>query len=76
MGHNSITMFSTRLSRIHASRRTSIPAKAATEDHTGRIAVGYTADLVVVDRPLETADDAFAATVDITMVGGAVVHTS
>ncbi len=44
------------------------------DDHTGRIEVGYDADLVVVDRPLETADDAFAASVDMTMVQGKVVY--
>lgn len=44
------------------------------EDHTGQIEVGYDADLVVVDRPLETADDAFAASVDLTMVQGQVVY--
>ncbi len=44
------------------------------ENHTGRIEVGYDADLVVVDRPLETAEDAFAATVDLTMVQGKVVY--
>ena len=44
------------------------------EDHTGRIKVGFDADLAVVDRPLETADDAFAARVDLTMVQGKVVY--
>ncbi len=44
------------------------------EDHTGRIEVGYDADLVVVDRPLETAEDAFAASVDLTMVQGQIVY--
>ena len=44
------------------------------EDHTGRIEVGYDADLVVVDRPLVTAEDAFAASVDLTMVRGQVVY--
>ncbi|MEN8235891.1 MAG: amidohydrolase family protein, partial [Actinomycetota bacterium] len=44
------------------------------EDRTGRIEVGYDADLVVIDRPLVTADDAFAASVDVTMVQGAVVY--
>jgi predicted amidohydrolase YtcJ len=44
------------------------------EAHTGRIEVGYDADLAVVDRPLETAQDAFAASVDLTMVQGKVVY--
>ncbi len=44
------------------------------DDHTGRIEPGYDADLVIVDRLLETADDAFAASVDMTMVQGKVVY--
>ena len=44
------------------------------ETHTGRIAVGYDADLVVIDRPLETEKDAFVAHVDLTMVQGEVVY--
>ena len=44
------------------------------EAHTGRIEVGYDADLAVVDRPLETAQDAFTANVDLTMVQGKVVY--
>ena len=44
------------------------------EAHTGRIELGYDADVVVVDRPLETAQDAFAANVDLTMVQGKVVY--
>ena len=44
------------------------------DDHTGRIKVGYDADLVIVDRPLETADDAFAASVDMTVVQGEIVY--
>ncbi|MGB5655505.1 MAG: amidohydrolase [Acidimicrobiia bacterium] len=43
------------------------------ETHTGRIEVGFDADLVVIDRPLETVEDAFAARVDLTMVKGDVV---
>jgi hypothetical protein len=44
------------------------------ETHTGQVAVGYDADLVVIDRPLETEKDAFAAHVDLTMVQGEVVY--
>jgi len=44
------------------------------EDHTGRIAIGYDADLAIVDRPLVTADDAFAASVDVTVVRGNIVY--
>jgi predicted amidohydrolase YtcJ len=44
------------------------------ETHTGRIEPGFDADLVVVDRPLVTAADAFSASVDLTMVQGAVVY--
>jgi len=44
------------------------------EDHTGKIDVAFDADLVVVDRPIETADDAFAARVDVTIVDGKVVY--
>jgi len=44
------------------------------ETHTGRIETGFDADLAVVDRPLETAEDAFAARVDLTMVQGKVVY--
>jgi predicted amidohydrolase YtcJ len=44
------------------------------ETHTGRIEVGYDADLVVVDRPIDTPDDAFAARVDLTMVDGNIVY--
>ncbi len=44
------------------------------ETHTGRIKVGFDADLAVVDRPIETAEDAFAASVDMTMVLGEVVY--
>ncbi len=44
------------------------------DDRTGRIAPGCDADLVVIDRPLLTADDAFSATVELTMVRGKVVH--
>jgi predicted amidohydrolase YtcJ len=44
------------------------------DTHTGRIEVGFDADLVVIDRPLETEKDAFAAHVDLTMVQGAVVY--
>jgi len=44
------------------------------EDHTGSIAVGFDADLIIVDRPIKTADDAFAARVDLTMVEGNVVY--
>ena len=44
------------------------------ETHTGRIEVGFDADLVVIDRPLETTSDAFTARVDLTMVKGDVVH--
>jgi len=44
------------------------------ETHTGRIEVGFDADLAVVDRSLGTAEDAFAARVDMTMVDGAVVY--
>jgi predicted amidohydrolase YtcJ len=40
----------------------------------GTIERGYEADLVVVDRPLVTAEDAFEAAVDMTMVAGSVVH--
>lgn len=43
------------------------------ETHTGRIKAGFDADLVIIDRPLETVEDAFAANVDLTMVKGAVV---
>lgn len=44
------------------------------ETHTGRIKRGYDADLVIIDRPLETVEDAFAARVDLTMVKGDVVY--
>ena len=44
------------------------------ETHTGRIEVGFDADLAVVDRPLETTEDAFTACVDLTMVKGSVAH--
>jgi hypothetical protein len=44
------------------------------EDQTGSIEVGFDADLVVVDRPLVTAEDAFDASVDLTMVRGEVVY--
>jgi len=44
------------------------------ERHTGRIEVGFDADLVVIDRPLETAEDAFTANVDLTMVQGEVEY--
>jgi len=44
------------------------------ETHTGRIEVGFDADLVVIDRPLETVEDAFGASVDLTMVKGDVVY--
>ena len=44
------------------------------ETHTGSIEVGFDADLAVIDRPLETTEDAFAASVDLTMVNGDVVH--
>ena len=44
------------------------------EDHSGHIKVGFDADLVVVDRPLITATDAFSATVNLTMVQGTVVY--
>ena len=44
------------------------------ETHTGRIEVGFDADLAIVDRPLETTEDAFAASVDLTMVNGDVVQ--
>jgi hypothetical protein len=44
------------------------------ETHTGNVAVGFDADLVVIDRPLETEEDAFAAHVDLTMVQGDVVY--
>ena len=44
------------------------------ETHTGRIDAGFSADLVVVDRPLVTAADAFSASVDLTMVQGDVVY--
>ena len=44
------------------------------EGHSGRIEVGFDADLVIVDRPLITATDTFAAKVDLTMVQGNVVH--
>lgn len=44
------------------------------ERHSGRIDVGFDADLVIVDRPLTTTADAFAAGVDLTMVEGNVVY--
>ena len=44
------------------------------ETHSGRIEAGFDADLVVVDRPLLTAADAFSANVDLTMVQGDVVY--
>ena len=44
------------------------------ETHTGHIEEGFDADLVVIDRPLETTEDAFTARVDLTMVKGDVVH--
>jgi hypothetical protein len=44
------------------------------ETHTGRIEVGFEADLIVIDRPLETTEDAFTARADLTMVKGDVVH--
>ncbi len=44
------------------------------ETHTGRIERGFDADLVIVDRPIETADDAFEGRVDLTMVQGTVVY--
>jgi len=43
------------------------------ETHTGRIKSGFDADLVIIDRPLETEEDVFAASVDLTMVQGGVV---
>ena len=44
------------------------------ETHTGRIEIGFDADLVVVDRPLVTAADAFSGIVDLTMVQGDVAY--
>ena len=44
------------------------------ENATGCISVGYDADLAIIDRPLVTANDAFTARVDLTMVQGTVVH--
>ncbi len=44
------------------------------ETHSGRVDVGFDADLVVIDRPLVTATDAFSANVDLTMVHGDVVY--
>ena len=44
------------------------------ETHTGSIKAGFDADVVIIDRPLETAEDAFAASVDLTMVEGDVVY--
>ena len=44
------------------------------ETHTGRIEVGFDADLAVIDRPLETTEDAFTGHVALTMVKGDVVH--
>ena len=44
------------------------------ETHTGHIKAGFDADLVVIDRTLETVADTFAAHVDLTMVKGDVVY--